>query len=337
MRIFFREVVNKMTKKNVVIVGAGLAGLMTARTLKEQGMTDVKIVEKNNYVGGRLATMQTDQGAVDCGAQFFTAFTEPFQTYATNWVRNGWIKKWFGGTHPRYFSVGGMNTLAKHLAEEIDIELDTEVIHIEEQDEGYLIRTNNGDLLTRCLVITTPIPEAKQLVKDVAVCEDVLKQMNSIQFSPCVVAVAQLDKPSSIDALGFVDSKLPEGIERIIDNQKKGITKDSVLSIYMTGDWSKDHFEEDEETLKANIVEKLTDKLISDGNVLETELIKWRYSEATKVVHSLFLDANRTHPLLFAGDAFLAPKDPSMRARFESAALSGLASGRHLTKVLNNS
>lgn len=55
----------------VAVIGAGIAGLTCARTLMQAGH-DVFVFEKERGVGGRMASLQTDYGSFDHGAQFFT-------------------------------------------------------------------------------------------------------------------------------------------------------------------------------------------------------------------------------------------------------------------------
>lgn len=43
-----------MHQYDVVIVGAGVAGLVSAKKLRESGLTDVLVLEAQNYIGGRI-------------------------------------------------------------------------------------------------------------------------------------------------------------------------------------------------------------------------------------------------------------------------------------------
>lgn len=327
-----------MTKVDVIIVGGGLAGIMAANTLKEAGVTDVLIVEKSKSVGGRLATRRIGAGKADHGTQFFTAFTDLFNKHALSWHKNGWTKKWFGGTHPRYYGVSGMSDLAKLLAEGLNTKLSTKVVSVHEGEQGFYLKTDKEELQAKALIMTAPMPQIMELMKtgNIELQTPIKEEIEAIKFEPCLVAIVEIDQPSNLESLGYVDSKLPNGIERIVDHQKKGISSTAILSIYMTSAWSKENLARENEQVLATILEKISDKYLIEAKVVSTQLKKWRYSEAVEVVHKSFLNAKLSFPLIFAGDAFLAPNDPSNRARFETAALSGIAAGKEMTKLIQD-
>ncbi|NDH45714.1 MAG: FAD-dependent oxidoreductase, partial [Actinobacteria bacterium] len=55
----------------VVVIGAGLAGLCAARDLVDAGHL-VTVLEKSRASGGRCATRRIGNAVFDHGAQFFT-------------------------------------------------------------------------------------------------------------------------------------------------------------------------------------------------------------------------------------------------------------------------
>src|SRR5687767_3981722 len=128
--------------KSVIIIGAGLAGVMAARTLAQQGHT-VTLLDKGASVGGRMATRRLSQGKADTGAQFFTARTTEFQAQIEQWIHQdlvslwgyGWsdgsVKRTVDDGHPRYVAKQGMNALVKDLAQSLkDIRVNVEVKRI---------------------------------------------------------------------------------------------------------------------------------------------------------------------------------------------------------------
>ena len=56
--------------KSVVIVGAGLTGLLTAYRLQELGL-NVTVLEARYRIGGRIHTIQSGKAKVEMGATWF--------------------------------------------------------------------------------------------------------------------------------------------------------------------------------------------------------------------------------------------------------------------------
>ena len=70
-----------MTNK-AAIVGAGLAGLSCARTLRRAGFF-VEVFEQDSIIGGRLATTRIGGDTFDHGAQYLTTHSQEFGDYLT--------------------------------------------------------------------------------------------------------------------------------------------------------------------------------------------------------------------------------------------------------------
>jgi len=112
----------------VAVIGAGVAGLVAARTLVDHGI-EVTLFEKGRGPGGRISTRRSAAGRFDHGAATFTAHTALFRRSVEAWVAQGVVAAW----PPRvarlaegairtieapssFTGVGGMNRLARHLA-----------------------------------------------------------------------------------------------------------------------------------------------------------------------------------------------------------------------------
>jgi renalase len=140
---------------DVLVVGAGLSGLMAARALQERGLR-VTLVDKGQSVGGRLATRRVGPGRADHGAQFFTARTPEFQSRVDAWAAAGLVYRWSTGWargsldaappdgHARYAARGGMNALAKHLAGGLDVRVRTRLPRIRATDGGWAAEDEGG-------------------------------------------------------------------------------------------------------------------------------------------------------------------------------------------------
>lgn len=67
-----REFTMAKTNEQVIIIGAGIAGLTAAWHLKQQGIQAL-ILEANQTVGGRMKSIEIDDAIIDCGAQFLSS------------------------------------------------------------------------------------------------------------------------------------------------------------------------------------------------------------------------------------------------------------------------
>ena len=314
----------------VAIIGGGLSGLMAARTLKDNGLDDVLMIEKARSVGGRLATRRLENGRVDHGTQFFTVRTQSFQTIVDQWLAAGWVRKWFGDKHPRYLSENGMNALAKHLAEGTDALLNTRVTELK-KDHQYILNTENGQVVrAEAVIVTAPTPQAIDLVKQVATKEQ-LEKLEIVQFDPCLVAIFELGEGSHFSNNGHLDQALPADVLRIVDHEKKGISPTATVSVYMKGAWSAEHYEQaDDNVLKA--IEAKVTELLPLQSLHSAQLKRWRYAQARTFIQQTKPFIEMAAGLYVAGDAFLRADDLAGKVRMESAALSGVAVAQALLK-----
>ena len=129
----------------VAIVGAGLSGLVVARSLSE--IAAVTVFEKGRGAGGRIATRYAGDFEFDHGAQFFTARTATFRKFLQPLLEDGIIADWranfaqldrdritelrsWDESYPHFVGTPRMNRVGKHLAVGLDIRFETTVARI---------------------------------------------------------------------------------------------------------------------------------------------------------------------------------------------------------------
>lgn len=59
-----------MKNARIVIVGAGISGISAASKLIENGFSNLLVLEAENRIGGRVATVPFANNVVDLGAQW---------------------------------------------------------------------------------------------------------------------------------------------------------------------------------------------------------------------------------------------------------------------------
>ena len=76
----------------IAIIGAGIAGLTTAKMLRD--IAEVTVYEKSRGAGGRICTRYTDSFDFDHGAQFFIAKTSQFKEFLNPLIQSSVVKSW---------------------------------------------------------------------------------------------------------------------------------------------------------------------------------------------------------------------------------------------------
>ncbi|MEO5724693.1 MAG: FAD-dependent oxidoreductase, partial [Ilumatobacteraceae bacterium] len=155
----------------VVVVGAGISGLLAAARLQHLGH-DVVVFDKGRGPGGRLATRRIGGATLDHGAQFFTVRSEEFDALTQPWITTGLVVEWcrgFGGSpdgYPRYVVRGGMNALAKHVAAGLDVRCATLVFAVHRGAAGgWQVRLDDGAMIAAdAVVLTCPLPQSYSLL-----------------------------------------------------------------------------------------------------------------------------------------------------------------------------
>lgn len=78
---------------DVIVVGAGIAGIACARTLSDAGVR-VRVLERSRAAGGRMASPRLHGRPVDLGAAYFTVRDPEFAAVVDRWRATGLARSW---------------------------------------------------------------------------------------------------------------------------------------------------------------------------------------------------------------------------------------------------
>jgi renalase len=329
------------TTFDVLIIGAGLAGLSAANDLQQAGL-HVLVVDKGRGLGGRLAGRRIGDATFDHGAQFMTARDSRFKASVAEWIEAGVAEEWYSSYpghpngHPRYRGVPTMTAVAKYLATDINVMRTTRVESIAQnstQDNKiWSAALDNGDTISaKALLITSPVPQTIDLLAsgNISVPADKQARLDRIDYEACIAVMAVLDGPTAIPlpgATAFDDGP----IGWISDNLQKGVSKIPAVTIHGSGTFSAEHYEKDKMQTGQTLIDAAAPYL-GDAKVTEYQVHGWRYSKPTVVdpeASMLLSEATDLPPMALAGDAFAGP-------RFEGAVLSGWAASKSLIAALS--
>ena len=316
----------------VTIVGAGLSGLMAARTLIDSGH-QVVLFDKGRSPGGRLATRRIGNACVDHGAQFFTTRDPAFAALVQQWSDAGVAYEWCRGFatadaadadadgncdgFARYAVHGGMNALAKHLADGLDVRCNSLVFGIGRRDAGWRVTLDDASVTdSDALVVTCPLPQTFSLLftAEVAMPEALWRT----DYDKTLTLLALLDRSGAIPYPGGLQG---DAVFTFVgDNRAKGISAEPALTFHANAIWSDAHWNEP----PASTLDALTELArpwFGDAEVLERQLKRWRFATPRSIWPEPCWQPEGVHTLAVAGDAFSGP-------RVEGAALSGIAAAR---------
>lgn len=307
---------------HVNVIGAGLSGLVAARTLLDCGHS-VTVLDKGRSAGGRCATRRIGDAVVDHGAQFFTVRDETFSSMVRQWQDSGVVREWCRGFaehdgHPRFCGVGGMTTIAKYLARGIDVRYEHMAFGIDQRNEGgWRVTTDDGGHLDAdAVVVTCPLPQAMALLVESDL--EIPDAIRTIDYDKTIAALVVVDGATMLPRVGALQSP-DETFSFIADNKAKGVSPVSALTFHCTPVFSETHWWNDPEQTHQLVMDRAR-AYLGSARVLIDQHKRWRMATPrTTWPQRSWMQRG----IVLAGDAFGGP-------RIEGAVLSGLAAAQQL-------
>lgn len=286
----------------VAVIGAGISGLINARTLRDLGF-EVTVFEKSRGLGGRTATRRVDPGlSFDHGAQYFTARDPHFLKNVETWIEQKIVAEWTGrivtidgadvrlkSDQPhRYVGIPGMKAIAHHLGADLSVRLETRIVRLHHVGKGWQVTDAAGqsDGLFSHVVVSLPAPQAAKLLGDHALAAEV----RAIPMTPCWAVLAAFD--GRVEAAwdgAFVHGSPLVWVARNSSKPGRDGSHDCWV-LHASTDWSAAHQDVDRDTVKATLLSAFARiTAAATLNPIHLDAHRWLFSATPLSVDHLVL------------------------------------------------
>ena len=302
---------------DVVIIGAGIAGLAAARCLQVAGRS-VRVIEKGRGVGGRMATRRIGDARFDHGAQFFTVRSDQFAATVARAETAGAVTPWTHGFgepadgHARWRGTEGMTSLCKWMAADASIDVDLGVTVSD-------LRSIEAD----AYLLTAPVPQSLAILSFSGLLPPpaMVIELAQIAYKPTIAILATLDRePTGTAPHGGHPFAPDADLSFVSDNQAKGVSPLPAVTVHLSNKRSEELWTLSDGDI-VTFGEERVAGLLGDASIVSAQVQRWRYAGPVSV-HPSATVVWGDHPVVaLAGEAFAGPK-------VEGAFRSGVAAAK---------
>jgi predicted NAD/FAD-dependent oxidoreductase len=280
------------TLPRVAVIGAGISGLMCARTLADHGVP-VTVFDKSRGVGGRMATRRSEDGsAFDHGAQYFTVRDEHFRRYVRSWQGDGLVECWQGiirslcegevtegkSDKQRFVGTPTMTAVCKHLAADIDVRLGHEIASLTSQNGSWRLKGRDGSEYGpfEIVIVSAPSAQSARLLAPVAGLADLA---GKVKMQPCWAVMVAFGSQLTVPFDGaFVQDSSLSWVARNSSKPARSSVQDCWV-LHGSGDWSLNHAEDPSEEVVESLLEEFW-RVTGIPAVTPTHIAahRWRYA-----------------------------------------------------------
>jgi len=274
------------SSRHYAVVGAGIAGVACARTLVQAGHR-VSVFEREDQVGGRMASESTPFGRFDSGAQYFTVRDPRFarvledtpqicKRWSANLVRvldpHGRVAEAaLPAMEPHWVAQPGMDALVAHWAVPLGESLltGTQVTRIEADaldPKRWQLRTAGSDQSQHvysgfdAVLLAVPPARTRELLNGGRLSREIGRQIEPVRISPCwtlMIAFPQANQPT-LSHLGPQWNAARSTHHRVAwlarESSKPGRDPIERWTLQASAAWSQEHLRDDAARVEAKLL-----------------------------------------------------------------------------------
>jgi hypothetical protein len=307
---------------DVVIIGAGMAGLVCAQQLSQAGYS-VLVVEKSRGFGGRVATRRINNTCADHGACYLKPKGKFMAQFIERLVERNVVQVWDGtfmekvqnivsSMQPRYISSTGMSSIAKFLAQGLDVTLEKRVIgvHLDADNQWRLVLESHQSITAKAVVIAIPAPQALALLEPLEgsiLNHTFINKLRSVEFFPSISVMAgypvasiplpqwkaiTFDNDNILGWVGFDSTKRPNPLQPVFVFQSSADFATSNLET------------QDLQPVAQQMLHAAARSIGFDwlAHPHWLQVHRWRYAFPSTPLQETFLAAQTSQPLVCCGD-----------------------------------
>ena len=312
-----------------IVIGAGVAGLACARELARAGR-GVVVIEKARGVGGRCATRRVDDQPIDFGVTFLHGsdpdFLAEIRSIPGATILPDWPRVRFGAGRPcqpdafhpterRLAIREGLSAFPKHLANGLDVRLQTRVETLAIDGDRLRALTTAGDTFTsKHVTLALPVEQTAAFVEPLVPTAKDLRAMH--RLLGMVTSVPSLTVLAGYVAEGEPpawDMQYPDDSAVLLvchDSSKRVDPRHRVLVIQATPAWSMARLETPKEEWSRDLLAAASQCV---GDWCErpawVQAHRWKYARVDRgneLTHPVLVSMGDGMTLGLVGDVFSA-------------------------------
>ncbi|MBX9755688.1 MAG: NAD(P)/FAD-dependent oxidoreductase [Pseudomonadaceae bacterium] len=240
---------------SIAIIGTGIAGISAAHSLQAAGHT-VQLFDKSRGSGGRMASKRSDAGALDLGAQYFTARDRNFVEVVQQWKTRGWVEQWmpklYQASHGqlsfspdeqvRWVGTPRMSSITRAMLAGMQVQFSCRITEVFRGEQHWSLQDAEGNThgpFTQ-VIVATPAPQATALL---AAAPKLAGAAASVVMEPTWAIALGFTSPLQTEVEGcFVQDSPLDWLAR--NRSKPG--RDTQLDtwvLHASSQWSKQHID----------------------------------------------------------------------------------------------